>query len=257
MSSQDILTLPPPPPDAKLPYATGPFQFGELRVPAGKGPHPVAMVVHGGFWKAQYSVAHSGHMCAALTKAGIATWSIEYRRVGNPGGGWPGTFEDVTSGFRFLPQIAPKYNLDLKTVTAVGHSAGGQLVLCLAAHQLKLRRVVSLAGVVDLRMAWALQLGGGAVEAFLGGPPEGVPDHYKEASPAEIKFPPGVKQRLIHGVLDDIIPPAMSRGYRDAKHRQKEDVALLEIPAAGHFELIDPRSQAWPQVENTVMKLQS
>ena len=257
MSSLDILTIPPPPPDAKLPYANGPLQFGELRLPAGKGPHPVAMVVHGGFWKSQYSVAHSGHMCAALTRAGIATWSIEYRRVGNPGGGWPGTFEDVTSGFRFLPQIAAKFNLNLKTVTAIGHSAGGQLALCLAAHQLKLRRVVSLAGVLDLRMAWALHLGGGAVEAFLGGPPEAVPEHYKEASPAEIKFPPGVKQHLIHGELDDIVPPAMSRSYRDNKHRQKEDVTLLEIPSAGHFELIDPRSNAWPQVEKAVMKLQS
>ncbi len=257
MSSLDILTIPPPPPDAKLPYATGALQYGELRIPAGKGPHPVAMIVHGGFWKAQYTVAHSGHMCAALTRAGIATWSIEYRRVGDPGGGWPGTFEDVTNGFRFLPQLAPKYNLNLKTITAIGHSAGGQLVLCLAAHQLKLHRVISLAGVVDMRMAWALQLGGGAVDSFLGGPPERVPDHYKEANPAETKISPAVKQHLIHGELDDIVPPAMSRAYRDHKHREKEDVTLLEIPAAGHFELIDPRSSAWPQVEKTVLKLQS
>ena len=102
MSSDDILTLPPPPADARLPYGTDPNQFADLRLPKTKGLFPVVMNIHGGYWRAKYDLAHCGHLCAALTSKGIATWNIEYRRVGNPGGGWPGTFEDIRNAF---PQV--------------------------------------------------------------------------------------------------------------------------------------------------------
>ena len=112
MSSDDILTLPPPPADARLSYGTDPNQFGDLRLPKTKGPSPIVMNIHGGYWRAKYDLAHAGHLCAALTAKGVATWNIEYRRVGNPGGGWPGTFEDVRNAYRYLPQIAKRYDLD-------------------------------------------------------------------------------------------------------------------------------------------------
>src|SRR5436309_26405 len=106
LASQSILELPPPPDGEKMSYGSGEFQFGELRVPAGAGPHPVAIVIHGGYWRAAYGLRHIGHLCAALTKAGVATWSLEYRRVGNPGGGWPGTFDDIRDGAKHIRQIA-------------------------------------------------------------------------------------------------------------------------------------------------------
>ena len=95
---REILTLPPPPYDHRISYGPDPFHFGYLRLPKSKGPHPVAVVIHGGFWRAAFDLEHSGHMCAALTRAGLATWSLEYRRIGNPGGGWPGTCQDVQRG---------------------------------------------------------------------------------------------------------------------------------------------------------------
>ncbi len=104
--SEEILSLTPPPSDHRLAYGSDPNQFGDLRLPKGAGPFPVVMNIHGGFWRAKYDLLHAGHFCAAITGKGIATWNLEYRRNGNPGGGWPGTFEDIASGYRFLPQIA-------------------------------------------------------------------------------------------------------------------------------------------------------
>ena len=102
MSKDDILTLPSPPADARLRYGTDPNQFGDLRLPKGKGPFPIVVNIHGGYWRAKYDLAHAGHLCAALTAKGVATWNLEYRRVGNEGGGWPGTFEDIGNGYRFI-----------------------------------------------------------------------------------------------------------------------------------------------------------
>jgi acetyl esterase/lipase len=176
MSSDEILTLPPPPADARLSYGTDPNQFGDLRVPTTKPPFPLALNIHGGYWRAKYDLAHAGHLCAALTAKGIATWNIEYRRVGNPGGGWPGTFEDIRSAYRYLPQIAKRYNFDPTKILVMGHSAGGQLALCLAAHESSLKRVISLAGVLDLQQAWEQHLSDDAVVEFLGGKPKTCPN---------------------------------------------------------------------------------
>jgi acetyl esterase/lipase len=254
MPSDDILTLPAPPADAHLAYGTDPNQFGELRLPKTKGPFPVLMNIHGGFWRAKYDLTHAGHLCAALAAKGIATWNVEYRRVGNKGGGWPGSFEDIRTAYRFLSQLAPKYGLDGTRTAAMGHSAGGQLALCLAGHEPTLKRVVSLAGVVDLRQAWELHLSDNAVADFLGGAPKDVPEHYREADPMELKISQAT-QWLIHGAADDVVPPPFSRTYTEAKKPRGEDVHYLEVSTAGHFELIDPRSTAWPKVETTVLHL--
>src|ERR1700691_5317227 len=156
--SDEILTLPPPPADARAAYGTDPHQFGDVRLPKTKGPFPIVMNIHGGYWRAKYDLAHAGHLCAALTARGLATWNIEYRRVGDPGGGWPGTFEDIRNAYRFLPQLAKRYNTNSTKALVMGHSAGGQLALCLAAHEPSVKNVISLAGVVDLQQAWELHL---------------------------------------------------------------------------------------------------
>ncbi|HEV2114231.1 MAG TPA: alpha/beta hydrolase, partial [Terriglobales bacterium] len=253
MPDDSILSLAPPVADERIAYGKGASQFGDLRLPRGKGPFPLAVNIHGGFWRARYDLAHSGHLCAALTKAGVATWNLEYRRVGQTGGGWPGTLQDVAAGFRFADKLAPQYKLDRSRVVLIGHSAGGQLALCLAARASRLRAVVALAPVCDLRRAWELKLGNGAVGDFLGGSPEEVPEHYLEASPMELAIT--VSQRIIHGAEDEVVPIELSRSYEKRKTERKEDVRLLEIAGAGHFELIDPRTAAWRKVESTVVGL--
>jgi len=255
MPAEDILTLSPPPADARLSYGTDLNQFGEIRLPKTKGRYPLVMNIHGGFWRAKYDLAHAGHLCAALTAKGFATWNIEYRRVGNPGGGWPGTFEDIRSAYRYLPQLAKQYDLDATKALVMGHSAGGQLALCLGAHEPSLRRVLSLAGVVDLTQAWEQHLSNDAVVEFLGGKPKEVPEHYREADPMQFAIDHATTQWLIHGAGDDVVPPYFSRQYAEQKQKRGEDVHYLEISTAGHFDLIDPRSNAWPKVENTVVHL--
>lgn len=250
-TSERILTDTPPAADLSLQYGDGEFQFGDLRLPKSKGPFPAAMFIHGGFWRARYDLAYAGFFCSALTKAGFATWNVEYRRVGNPGGGWPGSFEDITAAYQFLRQLAGKYPIDSKRIIVLGHSAGGQLAFALAAHHNSMSAVVSLAGVLDLRRAWDLHLSNNAVAEFLGGPPDVVPEHYHEASPAELEI--RCKQLLIHGAEDDTVPVAMSRDYVQQKQAKQEKVRLLEMPRSGHFEIVDPRSNAWPAVEKALL----
>jgi acetyl esterase/lipase len=256
--SEDILSRQPPPPDLRLTYGSDPNQFIDLRLPASKTkPHPLAINIHGGFWRAKYNLDHAGHLCAALTAKGLATANLEYRRVGNEGGAWPGTFEDIRSAYQFLIQNAQKHNFDPQKNVVMGHSAGGQLALCLAAHESQVRSVISLAGVVDLQRAYQLHLSHDAVVEFLRGTPAEVPDHYREADPMQLSTASAC-QRLIHGTSDDVVPPAFSRDYvalkRQRSGNHKEDAHLLEIAAADHFDLIDPRSRAWKQVEDTVLQ---
>ncbi len=260
MPNRSILDLAPPWADARLPYGPDPSHFGDLRLPMGVGPHPVVMVIHGGFWRARYSLAHTGHLCAALTTAGFATWNLEYRRLGDPGGGWPHTLLDVGRGADYLRDVSAHYPLDLTRLLAVGHSAGGHLALWLAArhrlaadnelyldHPLPLRGVISLAGVSDLISAWLLRLGNGAVGELLGGTPDTLPARYAAASPAEL-LPLGVPQVLIHGTEDSNVPFSMSQAYTAHAGAAGDHATLIPLPGMGHFEPIDPRSGAWPMV---------
>src|SRR5215475_7552020 len=162
--SEDILSRQPPPADFRLRYVSDPNQFIDLRLPA-REPKPSALLIniHGGFWRAKYNLDHAGHLCAALTAKGIATANLEYRRVGNEGGAWPGTFADIRSAYNFLRQNASTYNFDPGKTLVMGHSAGGQLTLCLAGHEPSLARVISLAGVVDLQKTYDLHLSNDAV----------------------------------------------------------------------------------------------
>jgi acetyl esterase/lipase len=258
--SEDILTLPPPPADVRISYGSDPNQFFDLRLPKEKAAHPLVINIHGGFWRARYDLAHTGHLCAALTAKGVATANLEYRRVGNEGGAWPNTFTDIRSAYQFLRQNASAHSFDTQRIVIMGHSAGGQLALCLAAHEPSVTRVVSLTGVVDLQRAYQLHLSNDAVVEFLRGTPTEVPDHYREADPMQLAIP-RARQWLIHGSADNIVPPAFSRDYVAAKQKhpgkKKEDVHLLEIAGAEHFDLIDPRTAAWKQVEQTVLQLLS
>lgn len=252
-ASDEILNVPPPRADVRLSYGSDSHQFGDLRVPKSKGPHPALMNIHGGFWRNRYDLAHAGHLCAALTQKGIATWNVEYRRVGDEGGGWPGTFEDLRQAYRFVSHLGDKYNVDAKRVLVMGHSAGGQLALCLAAHESSVHAVVSLAGVVDLRRAWSVHLSNNAAGEFLGGSPDQVPEHYREADPMQLEIK-SAQQWVIHGSADDVVPPDFSRRYAEAKTKAGETVHWVEIENAGHFDLIDPRTEAWKRIRTAVIE---
>jgi len=247
--SDDILSLAPPKADLRVAYGGDANQFVDWRMPKTKGPYAVAICIHVGYWRAKYDLEYFGHVCAALAAKGVATANVEYRRVGNPGGGWPGTFADIRAAYQFLLQSAARYEFDVRRVIVLGHSAGGQLALCLAAREAGVKAVISLAGVVDLRRAYELHLSNDAVVEFLGGTPTEVEDHYREADPMELAI--RARQRLVHGSADDIVPPSLSKDYVKAK--ANEDARLLMIPGAGHFEIVDPRSEAWKDVERVVI----
>ncbi|WP_426748112.1 alpha/beta hydrolase [Myxococcus faecalis] len=267
MSSMWILDEAPPAPDARIPYGPGTHHFGELRLPSGPGPHPVVVAIHGGFWRAKYDLAHLGHACAALTASGFATWSLEFRRVGHEGGGYPGTLEDVALGADFLRTLAESHPLDLSRVVFLGHSAGGHLALWLAArprlpsgsslyNQSPLRPlgVVSLAGVADVTRAYELGLSDNAAGQFLGGSPLEVPLRYQRASPAALQ-PLGVPQVLLHGSEDDTVPVSMSADFCSRGRAHGDEVRCVVLPGAGHFEVVDPRSREWAQVVDAVRSL--
>jgi acetyl esterase/lipase len=256
VQSESILSTKPPDPDRRLSYGQDPNQFIDLYLPGirTRGPFPIVFFLHGGYWRAKYGLTYAGHLCHALKKKGIACWNVEYRRVGNAGGGWPGTFEDVRSAFRRLREDLAMDHVDLSRVCVAGHSAGGHLALCLAAFEPAVKRVLSLAGVLDLRRAWELHLSNDAVVEFLGGTPAEVPEHYREASPAERAIPHAV-QKLVHGAADDAVPYEMSKSYAERKTKSGENVELITPLKAGHFEIVDPGSVAWKKVEQLFVAL--
>jgi acetyl esterase/lipase len=267
LTTRDILNLPTPAADHRIAYGEHPLQFGDLRLPKGDGPHPVAVVVHGGCWLAEYNLDHISSFCDALARDGIATWSLEYRRIGDEGGGWPGTFDDVALGADYLRKLAEDYPLDLRRVVAVGHSAGGHLVLWLGARSrlsrsselfsenpLDLRGVVALAGVADLRRAYEEEICGDSVKRLIGGGPDEMLGRYKQASPFDL-LPLGVPQRLVQGARDGIVPLSSVKPYYEAGRRAGDDVELYIREEAGHFELIAPTTAAWRVVRDTLFAL--
>jgi acetyl esterase/lipase len=220
-----------------------------LYLPDGDGPFPVAVVLHGGFWRAQYSRKLMRPLCADLAARGWAAWNLEYRRLGVlSGGGWPNTLTDVAHGIDHLPDVpAP---LDLERVVTIGHSAGGHLATWTATRpeaRVQLTGAVSQAGVLDLRDAWERRLSRGVVRRFLGGTPEQHPDRYADASPAA-RLPLRVPTLLTHGADDDIVPPAMSRAFRAAAREAGDDCELIELAGEDHFGHIDPSNPLWTAV---------
>jgi len=224
-------------------------QFGELFLPGGDGPYPVAVVIHGGFWRAQYSRKLMHGLCRDLVERGWAAWNLEYRRLGRlSGGGWPNSFEDMSAGIDHLRDVlAP---LDLSRVVTIGHSAGGHLAALAATRpwpRVAVTGVVSQAGVLDLERAWEWQLSKGVVRRLLSGTPEQQPDRYAAASPAA-RLPIGVPVLLTHGGRDDIVPPAMSEEFQRAALTAGDECELVLLPDEDHFGHIDAGNPLWEAV---------
>jgi acetyl esterase/lipase len=218
-----------------LPYGEHPDQVIELRRPPTPGPHRLALVLHGGFWRAGFTRRNTTALAVALVEAGWASANVEYRRLG-PGAYRP-MLDDVAAARRRLEGFHP--------VVAVGHSAGGHLALWLGAEG-EVDACVALGGVCDLVDAAQADLGAGAVGELLGGAPGEVPDAYLAADPAA-RLPLGVPQVLVHGVEDDRVPLAHALSYASRAREAGDDCRLVELEA-GHFEPIDPRSSVWPHV---------
>lgn len=256
--SREILDRPAPAADVRLHYGPGEHHFGDLRLPSSSGPHPAIIAVHGGFWRSHRSLDYMGHVCEALRDAGIATWNIEYRRMGHEGGGYPGTLEDAAAASDHVSVIAAEHRLDLRRAVAIGHSAGGQIALWLAGAKrgIPLRGAVSLGGVADLQRAWDLKIGDHVVDAFMNGGPEDKPDAYRDASPIE-RLPFGVPHRLIHGDRDDIVPIELAKRHTARAAELGDDCRLIGLPGADHFELVDPSTKEWTIVQQTIIELLS
>jgi acetyl esterase/lipase len=271
MKPGELETLPARAPDARLAYGTEPSQIGELRVPPGRGPHPLVILVHGGCWRAAFaSMKDLPAMADALKDAGIASWNIEYRRLGETGSGWPGTYLDVGHAIDFVRTMAAERPLDVSRVVVVGHSAGGHLAMWAAIRSkipatsalfienpLPVRGVVNLAGTIDMtqnidhmeRACYAP-----VVTEMLGGTPDAVRPRYLEVS-ANARLPLGVRQLLVWGEHEEFVPCALAESYVAAATAAGDSARLITVPGVGHFELANPRSSAWPPVLEAIRSL--
>jgi len=267
MATRDYMDVTPPA-GMRIPYGGGPEQFGDLRIPVGEGPHPVVVVVHGGWWRAVYDLTYAGHMCEALTADGFATWNVEYRRMGNPGGGYPGSLEDVVAAVAALRGLATGYDLDLSRIVVTGHSAGGHIAAWLAATTTRpelaafgdmprILGAVPVSGVLDLDLTSELQIesdGVVRVHEFLGGAPADVPERYALASPARL-VPVGIPVVAVHGDADVHVPVEISQRYADRARAAGDPVTCVVLPGVDHFEPFDPGTEAGATVRAAVRDL--
>jgi acetyl esterase/lipase len=255
-------------PDARIAYGAAPAQVVELFLPKGQGPFPVVVLIHGGCYLAEYAgLRQTSGIAADLAKRGYAVWNVEYRKLGEAGAGYPGTFLDVATAVDRLRTEAPKYHLDTRRVVALGQSAGGHLALWAAARHrlpkasplwradpLPIRAVVSLGGIGDLE-------GQGDVFAGACGP-EPIPKviglatrahAYADTSPAEL-LPSGVRVVMISGEFDHVMPPATGRDYVARLQKAGDTGEAVAIPGVGHFDVVIPTTDAWKQVADIVAR---
>ncbi|KQW70678.1 hypothetical protein ASE17_17540 [Phenylobacterium sp. Root77] len=266
ISYLDLLARPRAPADLRLSYGEDPLQFGELWLPAGgNGPHPLVVMIHGGCWRADLpGLELMDYACADLRDQGLAVWNIEYRRIGHQGGGYPGTFLDVAQAIDHVRDLAAPHGLDIARVVFSGHSAGGHLATwalarrrlppaspLYAADPLPARGAVPLAGIIDLAAYHAEgpdECGGpGVIDALVGADARSGVAVYGDTSPPAL-LPLGAPQVVISGALDHIVPSAFGAAYGAAATAAGDTVKVIDFQGAGHFELIDPTSDAWPQI---------
>ncbi|MDQ2819929.1 MAG: alpha/beta hydrolase [Pseudomonadota bacterium] len=263
MKLADYLALTGPVPSATFTYGKAPSQYAELFVPGGPGPFPVAVLVHGGCWTRAFGgIGQLRNMAGALTARGIAVWNVEYRRVDEEGGGYPGTYQDINAALDLLSTKAVTHRLDLQRIVAVGHSAGGQLVQWLAgrgriaassplfqAHPLPVREIVSLGGLADLRREQALIKSSCDRDMvdLTGLPSAARPDVFSDTNAAEL-MPNGSHTTLISGELDTVSPPRVAHDYAARAQQAGDRAEVVILPGASHYDEVATSSPSWPAV---------
>ena len=234
-------------------YGELPRQVGEWWVPpAGPGRLPTVVLVHGGYWRTGFDLTLQEAVAADLAGRGFLVWNIDYRPSSDP---WPATLTDVASAFDHTATGQYADRVDRSRLAVVGHSAGGHLALWLASRgQVPTggpgadprlpspTLVVAQAPVAGLAEGARLGLGGGAVQALLGGPPATVPERYAFADPSGL-LPTGVESVLMHAADDDLVPLSQSTGYVQAATSAGDDSRLVRV-TGGHFGHLDPASPA-------------
>ncbi len=267
MSWSDLTHRPQPKPTRTVSYGADPNQVADLWVPAGRGPYPAVIMIHGGCWQA--SVADHTLMSYAaedLRRRGIAVWNIEYRGVDQPGGGYPGTFRDVGAAIDRLSIEAPHENISMKRVVLLGHSAGGQLALWAAARYKlpdgsslhwaapqPVAGVVDIAGIPNLKTDTGTACGAIVLRQLTGAPTAARPDVYADTSPAAL-LPLGVPQVVIHARQDSTVPPAVGVAYVKAA-RAAGDTVAFHSPPGNHVSEIAPGQPAWEDAVAAVQGL--
>jgi acetyl esterase/lipase len=263
MTLADYMALKGPVPNATFAYGSAPSQYAELYVPGGPGPFPVAVLVHGGCWTKEFGgIKQLRNLAAALAERGIASWNVEYRRVDEAGGGYPGTYQDMNAALAMLAQQARRYPLDLNRLVAVGHSAGGQLVQWMAGRPripdtsplyqpdpLPVKQVVSLGGLADLRREQALIKSScdREIGQLTGAPSDKRPDVFADTNAGDL-LPNGSRTILVTGELDRISPPRVAKDFA-ARARAAGDAAeVVILPGASHYDEVAASSHAWPLV---------
>lgn len=241
----------------RIDYGDSGSQFGDLYVPSGD-PRGTVVLLHGGAWEAEEDLSIVRPVAQDLRREGYVVWNVEYRRVGQPGGGWPGTFDDVGAAIDHLTVVAEDHPVDLDRVVVVGHSAGGTLALWAAGREgsVQPRGYLSLAGFADLEACVEEGLLAGACSNVLGGTPAEVPDRYREASPAA-RLPTGRRQSLVHGIDDEIVPVRQSQDYAALAQVAGDPAQVVTVPNAGHFQLIDIQHPAYGEVLTQISSLLS
>jgi acetyl esterase/lipase len=265
----DLLSRPLPAPTKVVSYGDLPDQVAQVWLPAGKGPFPVVLMVHGGCWLSGVAkLSIMNYAAEDLRQRGIAVWNIEYRGVDRPGGGYPGTFEDVAAAADALVRLGPGYGLRTDHVVALGHSAGGHLALWLAArgrippgsplkaaNPLHIAAAVSLGGLPDLEAVHAQGICGAVtVEKLVGHSAAHHGSVWSDTSPAELGAGRD-REVLISGDEDRIAPPALADAYAAKMKARGADIRAVTLADTGHVELIAPGTPAWSEAIRTVESL--
>ena len=264
----DLIIRPKPKPDATEVYGPDQMQKVDVWLPAGKGPFPTVIMIHGGCWQTHIADRSLMNWVADdLRRSGYAVWNIDYRGTDRPGGGYPGTFKDVADATDLIRTDAAKYNLDIGKLVAIGHSAGGHLALWLAGrprlspssalynqNPVAISSVISLGGLPDLdAVAKSPDNGCGTdvVSALTGEPTAERPDVLADTSVVRL-LPLGVPQDLINGRRDRVIPYRLATGYLAKAEAAGDKVVLHTIPHTGHVELISPETPAWAEAKRLI-----
>ena len=263
MTLDQYLALNGPQPTAQIAYGPAPSQYAQLFRPEGNGPFPVVVLVHGGCWTVQFGgIRQMRNVANALSSQGIAVWNVEYRRVDEEGGGYPGTYHDMHAALDSLQSHASQYQLDTTRIVAMGHSAGGQLVQWIAGRGklpatsplyrekfLAINNIISLGGLADLRHEEKLIKSScdRDVKQLAGSASSERPDIYSDTNAADL-MPNGTRTVLITGELDTISPPRAAHDYAAKAVRAGDHAEVLILPGASHYDEIAATSPAWKMI---------